>query len=85
MVELYHRLTIARRSLMSDARTSLPSMPATTLLVTFDAGQLSSDGGLVWLARADDRFGVSAAFAEQMRDGRRGPVRHPRSVYLLRA
>jgi hypothetical protein len=50
--------------------------------VTFDAGQLSSDGGLVWLARADDRLGVSAAFAEQIRDWRRGPVRHP--LALLR-
>lgn len=52
------------------------------LSVTFDAGQLSSDGGLVWLARADDRLGVSAAFAEQIRDWRRGPIRHPLALLL---
>jgi DDE family transposase len=67
---------------MSDSRTSLPAVPTTTLSVTFDAGQLSSDGGLVWLARADDRLGVSAAFAEQIRDWRRGPVRHPLALLL---
>jgi hypothetical protein len=53
---------------MSDSRTSLPTVPTTMLSVTFDAGQLNSDGELVWLARADDRLGVSAAFAEQIRD-----------------
>ena len=52
------------------------------LSVTFDAGQLSSDGGLVWLARADDRLGVSAAFAAHIRDWRRGPVRHPLALLL---
>jgi Transposase DDE domain group 1 len=67
---------------MSDSRTSPPSMPTTTLSVTFDAGQLSSDGGLIWLARADDRLGVSGAFAEQIRDWRRGPVRHPLTLLL---
>jgi Transposase DDE domain group 1 len=67
---------------MSDSRTSLPSVPTTTLSVTFDAGQLSSDGGLVWLARADDRLGVSTTFAEQIRDWRRGPVRHPLTLLL---
>jgi hypothetical protein len=67
---------------MSDSRTSPPVMPPTTLSVTFDAGQLSSDGGLIWLARADDRLGVSGAFAEQIRDWRRGPVRHPLTLLL---
>lgn len=67
---------------MTDSRTSHPSLPTTMLSVTFDAGQLSSDGGLVWLARADDRLGVSAAFAEQIRDWRRGPIRHPLALLL---
>ena len=67
---------------MADSRTSHPSLPTTMLSVAFDAGQLSSDGGLVWLARADDRLGVSAAFAEQIRDWRRGPVRHPLALLL---
>ena len=67
---------------MSDSRTSPPAVPTPTLSVTFDAGQLTSDGGLVWLARADDRVGVSAAFAEQLHDWRRGPVRHPLGLLL---
>jgi hypothetical protein len=43
---------------MSDSRTSsLPSFPSalSLLAVGFEAGQLTSDGGLVWLAQADDR------------------------------
>jgi Transposase DDE domain group 1 len=67
---------------MSDSRTSVPSLHASALSVAFDAGQLTSDGGVVWLARADDRLGVSAAFAEQIRDWRRGPVRHPLALLL---
>ena len=59
---------------MPDSRTS--SLP-----VAFDAGQLTSDGGVVWLAQADDRLGLSAAFAAQVRDWRRGPARH--SLALL--
>ncbi len=60
---------------MSDALT-----PA--LAVAFDGGQLPSDGGLVWLARADTQLGLSAAFARQIRDWRRGPVRHPLAVLV---
>jgi hypothetical protein len=55
---------------MSDSLTS-------TLMVAFDGGRLTSDGGLVWLARADDHLGLSAAFSRQIRDWRRGPVHHP--------
>lgn len=58
---------------MPDVRvSSLTSVPS----VTFDAGQLPSDGGLVWLAQADDRLGLSASFAAQIHDWHRGPVRH---------
>jgi Transposase DDE domain group 1 len=53
---------------MSDSLTS-------GLSVAFDGGRLTSDGGLVWLAQADDRLGLSAAFAAQIRDWRRGLVR----------
>lgn len=63
---------------MPDSRIS--SLPL-AVPVAFDAGQLTSDGGLVWLARADDRLGLSAVFAAQLRDWRRGPVRH--SLALL--
>jgi hypothetical protein len=46
------------------------------VMVAFDGGRLTSDGGLVWLAQADDHLGLSAAFSRQIRDWRRGPVRH---------
>jgi hypothetical protein len=59
---------------MADSRTSARPAPLT---VTFDAGHLTSDGGLVWLAQADDHLGLSAAFSGQLRDWRRGPVQHP--------
>ena len=67
---------------MPDSRIS--SLPAalSSLAVAFDAGQLTSDGGLVWLAQADDRLGLSAAFAAHVRDWRRGPVRHPLALLL---
>src|SRR5215510_1098222 len=75
MVELLNGLTSTRRLPMDDSLTS-------SLSVAFDAGQLTSDGGLIWLARADDRLGVSAACAQAMRDWRRGPVRHPLTLLV---
>jgi hypothetical protein len=59
--------------------SSLTSVPS----VAFDAGQLTSDGGLVWRAQADDRLGLSASFSAQIRAWRRGPVRQA-LVLLLR-
>jgi Transposase DDE domain group 1 len=67
---------------MSDSRISRPSLPTATCSVAFDAGQLSSDGGLIWLGHADERVGVSAAFAERIPDWRRGPVRHPLALLV---
>jgi hypothetical protein len=46
------------------------------LSAAFDAGRLTSDGGLVWLAEADQRLGLCEALAGCIRDWRRGPVRH---------
>ena len=46
------------------------------LSAAFDAGRLSSDGGLVWLAEADQRLGVCEALAACIADWRRGPVLH---------
>jgi hypothetical protein len=46
------------------------------LEASFDLGQLTSDGGLPWLAEADDELGLCAALAAEVRDWRRGPVRH---------
>ena len=46
------------------------------LEVAFDAGRLTSDGGLVWLAEADRALGLCALLAAGLPDWRRGPVRH---------
>jgi hypothetical protein len=42
----------------------------------FDAGHLTSDGGLPWLAEADATLGLCAALASQIPDWRTGPVTH---------
>jgi hypothetical protein len=47
------------------------------LWLAFDGGRVTSDGGLVWLAQADEQLGLSAAFSRQIRDWRHGPVQHP--------
>src|SRR5918911_4331201 len=44
--------------------------------VAFDAGRLTSDGGLPWLAEADAALGLCEALARVIPDWRRGPVRH---------
>ena len=64
---------------MRDSRTSARTA---RLAVTFDAGQLTSDGGLVWLAYADDQLGLSQGLAQQLREWRRGPVRHPLALVV---
>jgi len=65
-----------------DSRISSRPAALSSLPVAFDAGQLTSDGGLVWLAQADDHLGVAAAFATQIADWRRGPVRHPLALLV---
>jgi hypothetical protein len=47
-----------------------------SLEATFDGGRLTSDGGLPWLAQADDELGLCAAFARLIPEWRRGPVQH---------
>ena len=46
------------------------------LAARFDAGRLTSDGGLPWLEVADRALGVCAALAACIPEWRRGPVRH---------
>ena len=46
------------------------------LTARFDAGRLTSDGGLPWLEQADRALGVCAALAACIPEWRRGPVRH---------
>jgi len=46
------------------------------LVASFDAGRLTSDGGVPWLAEADAAQGVCAALADRVPEWRHGPVRH---------
>jgi hypothetical protein len=46
------------------------------LEAAFDAGRLTSDGGLPWLAEADAALGLCDALAACIPEWRRGPVRH---------
>lgn len=46
------------------------------LNAAFDGGRLTSDGGLPWLAQADEDLGLCATFAQLIPEWRRGPVRH---------
>src|SRR5919202_5193467 len=46
------------------------------LRATFDAGRLTGDGGLPWLAQADQALGLCAALAGCVPEWRHGPVRH---------
>jgi hypothetical protein len=53
-----------------------PTRAGVPLEAAFDAGRLTSDGGLPWLAEADQALGLCAALAACVPDWRRGPVRH---------
>ena len=46
------------------------------LTARFDAGRLTSDGGLPWLGEADRALGLCEALAACIPEWRRGPVRH---------
>jgi hypothetical protein len=44
--------------------------------VQFDGGQITSDGGVPWVAEAETALGVCAALAGEVPEWRRGGVRH---------
>jgi hypothetical protein len=52
------------------------TLPASPLTASFDGPQLTSDGGLCWLAEADTALGLCAALAHHIPEWRRGSVRH---------
>jgi hypothetical protein len=52
------------------------ALSGTALSAQFDGPQLTSDGGLCWLAEADTALGLCAALAQQVPEWRHGPVRH---------
>ena len=49
---------------------------ALALEATFDGGRLTSDGGLPWLAEAEEAIGVCAALAACVPEWRRSPIAH---------
>src|SRR5829696_3898160 len=52
------------------------------LLMRFDGGQMTSDGGLPWVAQAEAALGVCAALAAGVPEWRRGGVRHSREALV---
>jgi hypothetical protein len=69
-----------RRCLMRQSRTrASPSCqsPRSVADVPFDAGRLTSDGGLAWIALVDAALGLCTTLAGQIPDWRRGAVQHP--------
>jgi hypothetical protein len=63
------------------SHATIPPIPFETacglpLEAAFDAGRLTSDGGLPWLAEADQALGLVEALAACIPEWRRGPVRH---------
>jgi hypothetical protein len=57
-------------------RLQVGSFSGMSLQAAFNAGRLTSDGGLVWLAEADRAVGVCDAVAACIPEWRRGPVVH---------
>jgi hypothetical protein len=51
--------------------------PAGPIETSFDLDDLTSDGGLLWFAEADDELGLCTALARGVPEWRRGPVRYP--------
>jgi DDE family transposase len=49
---------------------------ALALEATFDGGRLTSDGGLPWLAEAEEELGICAAFAVCVPEWRRAHIHH---------
>lgn len=58
------------------------SPTAAALTACFDGPQLTSDGGLVWLAEADAVIGLCAALAGAIPDWRTGSVQHSLDTLL---
>src|ERR671930_121621 len=52
------------------------ALPTAPLQASFDGPQLTSDGGLCWLAEAATALGLCATLAQHIPEWRQGPVRH---------
>jgi hypothetical protein len=58
------------------------ALAAASVQARFDGPQLTSDGGLCWLAEADHALGLCARLASQVPEWRHGPVRHSRETLV---
>ncbi len=64
---------------MNDCATTPTGFDTSAGLVleaAFDGGRITSDGGLAWLAKEDEKLGVCEALAEHVPEWRRGKVSH---------
>jgi hypothetical protein len=64
---------------MSDCATNemrFETEAALTLEAAFDGGRITSDGGLLWLARVDSELGLCEAISEHVPEWRRRKGRH---------
>jgi Transposase DDE domain group 1 len=64
---------------MSDCATQKMRFETTPLALeaAFDGGKLTSDGGLIWLAEADEELGLCEKIASHVPEWRKGPsIRH---------
>ncbi len=64
---------------MSDCATKkmrFETQTALALEAAFDGGRITSDGGLLWLARADSEMGLSEAVAKHVPEWRTRKARH---------
>ena len=62
--------------------TQFPGRDGSSLHTAFDAGRITSDGGLPWLVEADDALHLCAALAACVPEWRRGPVIHTRTTLV---
>jgi hypothetical protein len=67
---------VPRMTKSTNAAIRFESSGGVPLDAAFDAGRLTSDGGLPWLAEADAALGLCEALAAEISEWRRGPVRH---------
>jgi Transposase DDE domain group 1 len=71
---------------MSDSATTVfrfATSAARDLEARFDGGRLTSDGGLPWLAQAEETLGICARFARCLTDWRKDPARSRHSLEAL--
>jgi hypothetical protein len=70
---------------MSDCATNkmhFETQAALTLEAAFDGGRITSDGGLLWLAEADERLGLCQAISECVPEWRKRRGRHALEVLV---